>query len=132
MSSARPARAVVTRSALRISSSARSTSAEHRMRSPGSVRGAIAAHWAAGPRGAAAWYRSLVRVRGLVAFSLVAFLGCDGLRSTFPDGGSVDSGTPDAGTPDAGTPDAGACGGTPCTPELLVAERLDPFDIAVN
>lgn len=53
-----------------------------------------------------------------------------------PDAGDADSGIADSGTDagpvDSGTPDAGACAGSPCTPELLVAERIDPYDLAVN
>lgn len=56
-----------------------------------------------------------------------------------PDGGAADAGEPDAGTPDAGEPDAGVmtvdagpCDGGFCAPELLAAERVDPWDLAVD
>lgn len=59
-----------------------------------------------------------------------------------PDGGAEDAGTGDAGPGDAGAdagppdageaPDAGPCDGGFCAPERLAAERIDPWDLAVD
>lgn len=62
------------------------------------------------------------------------------------DAGTSDAGSTDAGAPDAGldagladsgvdagqAPDAGPCDGGFCPPERITAERIDPWDLAVD
>ncbi|MEW5742401.1 MAG: hypothetical protein AB1938_26020 [Myxococcota bacterium] len=55
-----------------------------------------------------------------------------GLDAGAADAGGADAGAGDAGADAGDTPDAGPCDGGFCAPELLTAERIDPWDLAVD